>query len=70
MAVRKAVDLDPLSPFAHGVGALAMYVAGRHEEALQLAERALDLHPDFVVGLWPLAVWPTAGGGNGPGVMP
>jgi Tfp pilus assembly protein PilF len=55
-AVSKAIELDPLSPFAYGIGALAMYVSGRHEEAVRYAERALDLHPDFVVGLWPLGL--------------
>jgi serine/threonine-protein kinase len=55
-AVLKAIELDPLSPFAHGIGALALYVAGRHVEAVRHAERALDLHPDFVVGLWPLGL--------------
>jgi serine/threonine-protein kinase len=50
--VMEAITLDPLSPFAHGVGAFAMYVARRYEEAIRLGQRALELHPDFTLGLW------------------
>jgi serine/threonine protein kinase/tetratricopeptide (TPR) repeat protein len=52
----EAVALDSLSPFVHGIGALAMHVARRYDEALRLAERSLELHPDFALGLWTLGL--------------
>jgi TolB-like protein/tetratricopeptide (TPR) repeat protein/tRNA A-37 threonylcarbamoyl transferase component Bud32 len=54
--VAEATALEPLAPFAHAVGALSMYVAGRHEQAVALGERALTLHPDFALGLWAVGV--------------
>src|SRR5205085_3039429 len=55
-AVTKAMELDPLSPFVHALAAFTMYDAGRHTDAIQYAERALDLHPDLAVGLWALGL--------------
>jgi tetratricopeptide (TPR) repeat protein len=49
--VRDATALDPLSPLAHGAGARVMYLARRYNDAIQLGERALELHPDFVRAL-------------------
>src|SRR5579862_8609299 len=52
----EAISLDSLAPFIHGIAALAMYVSRRYEEALRLAERSLELHPDFALGLWTLGL--------------
>src|SRR5262249_28672916 len=54
--VRRATTLDPLSPSVHSSAAMAMYVARRHEDAIELGERALELHPDFVPGLFALGL--------------
>jgi adenylate cyclase len=48
--VQEATTLDPLSPYVHGVAALAMYVARRYTDAIQFGERALELHP---IWRWP-----------------
>jgi tetratricopeptide (TPR) repeat protein len=52
--VDEAKTLDPLSPFVHGIGANAMYMSRRYEDAIRLGERALELHPDFALALWTL----------------
>jgi tetratricopeptide (TPR) repeat protein len=54
--VHEATALDPLSPFVHSVAALAMYMSRQYEDAIRLGERALELQPDFVLGLWALGV--------------
>jgi TolB-like protein len=54
--VQQAVALEPLSPAVYGTAALCMFTLGRHEEALQFGQRALELQPDFVVGLYALAL--------------
>lgn len=43
--------MDPLSPFAHGLGSVVMFLARRYEDALRLGQRALELHPDFALAL-------------------
>jgi Tfp pilus assembly protein PilF len=53
--VQVALDLDPLSPYVHAQAALALYMGGAHPEAERLARRALDLQPDYVLGLGALA---------------
>ena len=45
-------QLDPLSPYIHGLAACAYHVMGRSETALQCARHALNLQPDFLFGLW------------------
>jgi serine/threonine-protein kinase len=52
--VEEAKMLDPLSAFVNGIGANAMYMARRYEDAIRLGERALELHPDFALALWTL----------------
>jgi tetratricopeptide (TPR) repeat protein len=37
---RKATEVDPLSPFAHALAAVALCAARRYEKAIELAERA------------------------------
>ena len=54
VCIAKAVELDPLSPFIYGLSALTLVVARRHEAAIQNAERALELQPNFMLGLWAL----------------
>jgi serine/threonine protein kinase/tetratricopeptide (TPR) repeat protein len=53
--VRVALDLDPLSPYVHAQAALALYMGSAYPEAERLARRALDLQPDYVLGLGALA---------------
>jgi serine/threonine protein kinase/Tfp pilus assembly protein PilF len=48
-----ACQLDPLSPFIHGLAALALQVLGRFDEADRAALRALELQPDYLLALWP-----------------
>jgi len=48
---RRAIELDPLSPFVHTVAAFTMYVSRSHLEAIRCAERALDLDPGYAQGL-------------------
>ncbi|MEZ4649401.1 MAG: protein kinase [Candidatus Eisenbacteria bacterium] len=44
--VRRAVDLDPLNVTAISMWSLTLGLAGRVEEALPSAARAVELHPD------------------------
>jgi serine/threonine protein kinase/tetratricopeptide (TPR) repeat protein len=53
--VRVALDVDPLSPYVHAQAALALYMGGAYPAAERLARRALDLQPDYVLGLGALA---------------
>jgi tetratricopeptide (TPR) repeat protein len=48
----KGIDLDPLSPFVHGTGAIAMFATRKYEAAIRLGERALELQSDYPPGLW------------------
>ncbi|MGB6874894.1 MAG: hypothetical protein WBD87_02560 [Candidatus Acidiferrales bacterium] len=52
LCLRKAIQLDPLSPFIHGVAALAFFSAGQLDEAMRTADRALELQPNYVLGMW------------------
>jgi TolB-like protein/tetratricopeptide (TPR) repeat protein len=54
--VLQAIAVDPLSPAVYGTAALCMFTLGKHEEALQFGQRALELQPDFVVGLYALGL--------------
>ena len=47
-----ACELDPLSPFIHGLAACAYHVIKRPEMAFQYARQSLKLQPDFLFGLW------------------
>ena len=55
-AVEQAVALDPLAPFVCGLGAVTMYACRRYDRAVDLAQRALDLHPGFALGLYALGL--------------
>lgn len=54
--VLQAIALEPLSPAVYGTAALCMFTLGKHEEALQFGQRALELQSDFVVGLYALGL--------------
>jgi eukaryotic-like serine/threonine-protein kinase len=45
-AVRKAAELDPLSPLFQANTALVLHIMGRDDEAWQVAKAALELHPE------------------------
>ena len=55
-SLERALDIDRLSPFTCGLGALALYQCRRYDAAGDLAERALSLHPEFALGLYALGV--------------
>lgn len=50
----KATAIDPLSPFAHALGGLALFDARHYEDAIRYGERALELQPDYALGVWPV----------------
>jgi serine/threonine protein kinase/Tfp pilus assembly protein PilF len=50
--VTLACEMDPLSPFIHGVAASVFYVLGRYAPAERVARQALDLQADYMLGLW------------------
>ena len=54
--VSVALDLDPLSPFVLTLGAWAPYMRAAYPDAEHLVRRALDLQPDYLLGLVVLAV--------------
>ena len=47
-----ACELDPLSPFIHGLAGFGFYALGRFDEAERAGNRALELQPDYLMGLW------------------
>jgi serine/threonine protein kinase/tetratricopeptide (TPR) repeat protein len=51
-----AIELDPLSPFIHGAAGMAYFAGGDAAAAEQAARRALELQPDFLMGVWLLAI--------------
>jgi serine/threonine-protein kinase len=53
---RKAIDVDPLSPFAHALAAVTLCAARRYAEAIERAERALELSSDLLLALWVIGV--------------
>ena len=50
--VERSREIDPLSPFIHGLSSCAYYIMGRFAEAESSARRALELQPDYLLGLW------------------
>jgi TolB-like protein len=48
--------LDPLNPFIHALAALVCHLAEDSASGLPLAEKALELQPDFLFGLWALGL--------------
>jgi len=51
-----AIELDPLSPFIHGVAGMTAFAGGDVPGAARAARRALELQPDFLMGSWLLAI--------------
>ena len=51
-----AIDLDPLSPFIHGAAGMAYFAGGDVGAAEEAARRSLALQPDFLMGVWLLAI--------------
>lgn len=48
----RLVDLDPLSPWTHGVTAVAFNVSRRPGDADRASRAALELRPDSMLALW------------------
>ena len=48
--LRRARDLDPLSPVVNNSLTIALLLARRYDEALTQAQRTLDIEPDFGAG--------------------
>ncbi|MBI2679889.1 MAG: tetratricopeptide repeat protein, partial [Candidatus Solibacter usitatus] len=55
-ALRKALDLDPLSPAINTSLGHAYYVQGRHDDAIAYFEKALETDPGFYLARWWLGV--------------
>jgi TolB-like protein/Tfp pilus assembly protein PilF len=53
---RIALELDPLSQPLNGNVARAFYLAGRYDDAIALAEKNLELSPNFFFTHWALGV--------------
>ena len=51
-AIKKAQQIDPLSPFFSSFAALNSYVRGRYDQALQELNQALEIDPQFILALW------------------
>jgi serine/threonine protein kinase/tetratricopeptide (TPR) repeat protein len=54
--VNAALDLDPLSPYAHAVHGIVRFMDGAYSELEPIAHRVLDLQPDYIYGLMLLAM--------------
>jgi serine/threonine protein kinase/Flp pilus assembly protein TadD len=52
----KGIELDPLSPLGYTLSAFGHMLANSHAKALQLCERAVELHADFQIGLLALGI--------------
>ncbi len=50
--VTLACQLDPLSPFIHGLSALSFVSSGQSELALRYAQQALELQGDYLFANW------------------
>ena len=50
--VTLACQLDPLSPFIHGLASLSLVTSGQSESALRLACQSLELQADYMFGNW------------------
>lgn len=44
--------MDPLNPFAHALAACTFQILGEPAAGIPLTEKALELQPDFLFGLW------------------
>ena len=50
--VTLACQLDPLSPFIHGLASLSFVNARQFEPALRLAQQSVELQADYLFGNW------------------
>jgi serine/threonine-protein kinase len=50
--VNLACQLDPLSPFVHGLSSLSFVNARQIESALRFAQQAVELQADYLFGNW------------------
>jgi serine/threonine protein kinase/tetratricopeptide (TPR) repeat protein len=48
----RACQLDPFAPSIHGLSAAVAHTLGRFGEAERIGRRALELQPDYLLGLW------------------
>jgi serine/threonine-protein kinase len=48
----RACQLDPLSPFIHGISSLAYFRLGCFDASERAAQQALDLQPGYLLALW------------------
>src|SRR5262249_10245442 len=53
--IRRALEIDPLSPSFHASRSSILRYAQRIEEAILCAERALEIDPNYYRGLWRVA---------------
>ena len=51
-----AIDIDPLSPFIHGIAGLTALAGGDVDGAETGGRQALELQPDYLLGFWLLAI--------------
>ncbi len=51
-AIKKALQIDLLSPFFSSFSALNSYVGRRYDQALQELNKALEIDPQFLLALW------------------
>jgi serine/threonine protein kinase len=51
-----SIELDPLSPFIHGIAGLTALAGGDVAGAEQHGRRALELQPDYLLSFWLLAI--------------
>ncbi len=49
---RTSCQADPLNPYAYALAACAFQILKEAEGGLSLTEKALELQPDFLFGLW------------------
>jgi len=45
-------QMDPLSPFIHGLASASFYALGRYEDAAESAQQALQLQSDYLLAKW------------------
>jgi hypothetical protein len=49
---RRAAELDSQAALIHGINGLGLPCAGLYDEAIREANRALELQPNYTLGLW------------------
>jgi non-specific serine/threonine protein kinase len=47
-----ACQLDPLSPIIYGIASVTLFSLGRFDAGERAAQQALELQPDYLLGLW------------------